>query len=885
MKNLRHRALAGAAFLLAVLSMGTLPVMAGVASAAINTSTHYDFNQCANSPQSSTSGCGWTNGNNGNLTSKAGYVEGNVVVQRLDEGGLAPGSTNHTVTFQYDTLWKGTYHAYDFLTNWNWQAASWLTGTELCAGISPCDVPTPTPDSSFPIPNDPNVPSAYFVPTLAADRVFTMSGGTITGVSTPTLLPPDSNGTQYAQITVTFTVNNSGSTMCSGNSCNVVLWFGAHVARGADWGAGTGASGISGSPYHVTLAASSDYSFGADTNQMQIAATVGTPSITITKSASPNSYSAAGQTITYSYLVTNNGNVDLNPVAVTDPMTNLSAISCPDTSLVVGASETCTATYTTTQADVNTGSISNTGTATGTPPSGPTVTATSSLTIKAAQSPSITITKSASPNSYSAAGQTITYSYLVTNNGNVDLNPVTVTDPMSNLSAISCPDTSLVVGASETCTATYTTTQADVNNGSISNTGTATGTPPTGPNVTATSTLTIQATQLPSITIKKSASPSSYSAAGQMITYSYLVTNTGNVDLNPVTVTDPMSGLSSISCPDTSLVVGASETCTATYTTTQADVNTGSISNTGTATGTPPTGPNVTATSTLTILVTVVPSTPLTQSASLVTTPTVGTSSAHDNAAVTGTGGKPTGSVTFTLYSGDPGKGTLISSYGPYTVTLDANGNAASPETGTLLPGNYYFMATYSGDSTYGGITPGTPEPFSIGLQPASLGTVPTVTGLSATDSATVSGSSGTPTGSVTFTLYSGSPGNGTPVSSYSPDTVSLSGGTATSAPTGTLAAGNYYFMVTYSGDSTYGVITPGTAETFKIVAVSPPKPPKKPKPPVVPPYKIPTKPPTTGFGGSARMVYNGGLLAGGASVLLAGLLLMAYALRRRRRL
>ena len=33
----------------------------------------------------------------------------------------------------------------------------------------------------------------------------------------------------------------------------------------------------------------------------------------------------------------------------------------------------------------------------------------------------------------------------------------------------------------ETCTATYTTTQADVDAGWITNTGTATGTPPRGP--------------------------------------------------------------------------------------------------------------------------------------------------------------------------------------------------------------------------------------------------------------------------------------------------------------------------------------------------------------------------------------------------------------------
>ena len=43
------------------------------------------------------------------------------------------------------------------------------------------------------------------------------------------------------------------------------------------------------------------------------------------------------------------------------------------------------------------------------------------------------------------------------------------------------PGHSLAPAAIETCTATYTTTQADVDAGVINNTGTATGTPPTGP--------------------------------------------------------------------------------------------------------------------------------------------------------------------------------------------------------------------------------------------------------------------------------------------------------------------------------------------------------------------------------------------------------------------
>ena len=278
--------------------------------------------------------------------------------------------------------------------------------------------------------------------------------------------------------------------------------------------------------------------------------------------------------------------------------------------------------------------------------------------------------------------------------------------------------------------------------------------------------------------------------------------------------------------------------------------------------------------------------------ASLNTSPTVNGTSATDSATVSGSSGTPTGSVTFTLFSGAPGSGTLVAGYAADTVAL-ANGQASSASTGNLATGNYYFMTTYSGDGTYTGITPGTPEPFTIAQQSATLGTFPTVTGLSAGDSATVSATSGTPTGSVTFTLFSGAPGSGTPVAGYAADTVALISGQASSVATGTLAAGNYYFLVTYSGDSNYSSIMPGTPEPFTIIAVSPapkpPKPPKTPKPPkkskgpAVPPYRIPNSAPTTGLGGTARMMRNGSLLAGGGSIVLAGLMLMAYAQRRRR--
>ena len=239
------------------------------------------------------------------------------------------------------------------------------------------------------------------------------------------------------------------------------------------------------------------------------------------------------------------------------------------------------------------GSIVNTGTVSATPPTGSNVTGTDTLTIPAVQNPSVSLAKTANVANYSAPGTAITYSYLVTNTGNVTLTSVDVSDARAGLSPISCPVTSLAPAASETCTAGYTTTQADVDAGAVTNTGTASGVPPMGSGVTSSDSLTIPAVQNPSISLTKTANTAQFAEAGTPIQYSYQATNTGNVTLTSVGVTDPMAGLSAISCPTTTLAPTVSETCTATYTTTQADVDAGGITNTGTAVGTPPSGPPV----------------------------------------------------------------------------------------------------------------------------------------------------------------------------------------------------------------------------------------------------------------------------------------------------
>jgi hypothetical protein len=90
---------------------------------------------------------------------------------------------------------------------------------------------------------------------------------------------------------------------------------------------------------------------------------------------------------------------------------------------------------------------------------------------------------------------------------------------------------------------------------------------------------------VPVLTIQKSAHPTSYDTAGQTITYTYTVTNSGNGDISaPITVTDDKAGTVPIQSSGI-LSPGSNITGTATYKITDADINTGSVTNVAYATG------------------------------------------------------------------------------------------------------------------------------------------------------------------------------------------------------------------------------------------------------------------------------------------------------------
>ena len=137
-------------------------------------------------------------------------------------------------------------------------------------------------------------------------------------------------------------------------------------------------------------------------------------------------------------------------------------------------------------------------------------------------------------------GDTLTYTIVATNSGNVAQTNVEVTDPMLvNNSQTVCG--SVAVGATCTLTGTYTVTMADAG-GDIVNTASAESNEVTTP-VTDTVTTPVDAAA-PAIDLVKTLSAnadedgSSSVSIGDTLTYTIVATNTGNAAQTNFVVTD-----------------------------------------------------------------------------------------------------------------------------------------------------------------------------------------------------------------------------------------------------------------------------------------------------------------------------------------------------------
>ena len=299
--------------------------------------------------------------------------------------------------------------------------------------------------------------------------------------------------------------------------------------------------------------------------------------IGLTISADPAGFYAVGDTIKITYLVQNTGTQTLNNIRLGGSsgvgLSNMTIV-CTGAQISAGASMACTGVYTITQADYNAGSITTSTQVSGTEKSGScgssvgtTVTAQASLTIKLAQSFAMTITSD--PSSYYQAGQMINYTFTLKNIGPHDLaETISVEDDHVT---VTCPNASkgLPAGSSLVCNGTYTTTADDMGATQVTNTAVAVA----GPHRSDPVSMTIPLNAKPALTLVKTADVKSYQKKGDVITYSFEVTNSGNVPLSELVVVDPI--VPGVQCPVlTNGVIAPGETviCTGTYTIASVDV-------------------------------------------------------------------------------------------------------------------------------------------------------------------------------------------------------------------------------------------------------------------------------------------------------------------------
>ncbi|GAB3396076.1 hypothetical protein GCM10027568_29420 [Humibacter soli] len=132
----------------------------------------------------------------------------------------------------------------------------------------------------------------------------------------------------------------------------------------------------------------------------------------------------------------------------------------------------------------------------------------------------------------------------------------------------------------------------------------------------------------PAITLVKGSTEATYGAVGDTIHYTFQATNTGDVTLSDVTISDPLPGLSAVTYtwPGATgvLAPGGVVTATATYTITQADIDATRVDNTATVVGDPPTGDPVSDDDGHSVTSTAVPHVSLTKTASVEVAHSVG---------------------------------------------------------------------------------------------------------------------------------------------------------------------------------------------------------------------------------------------------------------------
>jgi hypothetical protein len=193
-------------------------------------------------------------------------------------------------------------------------------------------------------------------------------------------------------------------------------------------------------------------------------------------------FSQVGEVIHYEYVITNLGTTPLaGPVTVADhprqvTCPELSTVGNQDNDLDLNETVICTAAYTVTEEDLQRGTITNLATAT----LGGVTSNSSGITLTRDPQPFsvLRLIKTASSQTYSAAGQSIIFTFNITNTGTTPLGPAQFMILDDKLGAhFSCgpENATLAPNQSLSCSASYIITSADMGLANITNSATASG--------------------------------------------------------------------------------------------------------------------------------------------------------------------------------------------------------------------------------------------------------------------------------------------------------------------------------------------------------------------------------------------------------------------------
>lgn len=268
-----------------------------------------------------------------------------------------------------------------------------------------------------------------------------------------------------------------------------------------------------------------------------------------------------GSNVEWTYTITSSSNVSLPFSVVDNPAVT---ISCPRNTLNPSDEVVCTASETAVA-----GQFANTATLTVTTPG-----SLDNLTMMDTSRyygvvTGISIQKytngqnaDASPGPLIKVGQPVTWSYEITNTGNVTLNNVSVVDDKEG--AIDCPLTTLVAGDKMTCTETGTAVA-----GQYSNLAMVTANPPSGFAQVTDSDPSHYFGSEAGVSVKKltnavdiGVDPIPYILIGDPVNWTYIVKNVGNLQLTEIVVNDSDVSLV-VTCPKTTLGPAEEMTCTA----------------------------------------------------------------------------------------------------------------------------------------------------------------------------------------------------------------------------------------------------------------------------------------------------------------------------------